>query len=96
MLAAFEVPPYLARVSTTQEQREALRRYLTTGLEPLNHLDAAEIADKADTPGLRVAFTGTHAHDLTGHAASFAKLVQGSMDVNKALAVSGLMVDAAA
>ena len=67
-----------------------------TGLEPLDHLDAAEIADKLDTPGLRFDFTGTYAHDLAGHATSFAKLVQGSMDVNRALSVSGLMVDDAA
>ena len=30
VLAACEVPPYLARVSTAQGQRVALRRYLTT------------------------------------------------------------------
>lgn len=89
VLAACGVPPDLAVVSTAQGQREAFRRFLTTGLEPLGELVADELAAKLDGP-VAFDFSGTYAHDLAGRAAAFAKLVQGGMDVEQAVAVSGL------
>ena len=96
VLAACGVPPDLARISTAQGQREAFRRFLTTGLEPVGELVAAELAAKLDTPGVRFDFTGTYAHDLAGRAQAFKAMAAGGMDVNRALELSGLMVDDAA
>ena len=80
----------LAVVSTAQGQRASFRRFLTTGLEPLGKVIAAELTAKLDGP-VSFDFTGTYAHDLAGRAAAFAKLVQGGMAVEKAVAVSGLV-----
>ena len=93
VLAACGVPPDLARVSTAQGQREAFRRFLTTGLEPVGELVADELSAKLDTPGVRFDFTGTYAHDLAGRAQAFKAMAAGGMDVTKALGLSGLMVD---
>ena len=96
VLAACGVPPDLARISTAQGQREAFRRFLTTGLEPLGQLVADELAAKLDTPGVRFDFTGTYAHDLAGRAQAFKAMAAGGMDVTKALQLAGLMIDDAA
>lgn len=93
VLAACGVPPDLARISTAQGQREAFRRFLTTGLEPLGQLIADELAAKLDTPEVRFDFTGTYAHDLAGRAQAFQKLAAGGMAIAEALAVSGLAVN---
>ena len=92
VLNACGVPVSLATDADGTSQRESFRRFLTTGLEPVGQLVAEELAAKLDTPDIRFDFTGTYAHDLAGRAAAFAKLVQGGMDVNRALAVSGLVV----
>ncbi len=74
-------------------QRESFRRFLTTGLERLGELVADELSHKLETPGVRFDFTGSYSHDLAGRAQAFGKLVQGGMDTDRALAISGLMVD---
>ena len=65
------------------------------GVEPLLASVAVEIEAKLET---RVAFdlSGLWAHDLQGRAASFAKLVQGGMALDKAAAVSGVLSGEAA
>ena len=81
----------LATDADGTSQRKAFRRFLTTGLEPLGELVAAELSTKLDTPGVRFDFTGTYAHDLAGRAQAFQKLAAGGMPVADALAVSGLL-----
>ena len=92
VLAACGIPPDLARISTAQGQREAFRRFLTTGLEPVGELVADELAHKLDTPGVRFDFTGTYAHDLAGRAQAFKAMAAGGMGIEQALAVSGLVI----
>lgn len=92
VLNACGVPVSLATDADGTSQRESFRRFLTTGLEPLGELVAAELAAKLDTPDVRFDFTQTYAHDLAGRAQAFGKLVQGGMATDKALAVSGLIV----
>ena len=91
VLAACGVPPSLVTDADGTAQREAFRRFLTTSLEPLGELVAAEIGAKLETPGLRLRFESTYAHDLAGRAAAFAKLVGGGMALAEAVAVSGLV-----
>ncbi len=92
VLNACGVPVSLATDADGTSQRESFRRFLTTGLEPLGELVAAELAAKLDTPGVRFDFTGTYAHDLAGRAQAFGKLVAGGMGTDRALQISGLLV----
>lgn len=92
VLSACGVPPSLATDADGTSQRESLRRFLTTGLQPLGELVAEELAAKLDLPSVRFDFTGTYAHDLAGRAQAFQKLAAGGMAVDQALAVSGLVV----
>ena len=91
VLGACGVPPDLTVVSTSQGQREAFRRFLTTALEPLGELVAEELSRKLDTP-VAFDFSQSYAHDLVGRASAFQKLVASGMDLQKALAISGLVL----
>ena len=92
VLNACGVPDALAMPGADgTAQREAFRRFLTVGLEPVGQIVAAELAEKLAGP-VRFDFTGTYAHDLAGRAAAFSKLVQGGMALPDAVAVSGLAV----
>ena len=92
VLAACGVPAALAEADADgTAQRESFRRFLTTGLEPVGALVAAELSTKLDAGPVRFDFTHTYAHDLAGRAAAFAKLVQGGMGIPEAVAVAGLI-----
>ena len=90
VLGACGVPVSLFTDADGTSQREAFRRFLTTGLEPLGELVATELAEKLETP-VAFDFTGTYAHDLAGRAQAFGKLVAGGMEIEQAVAVSGLV-----
>ena len=92
VLSACGVPVSLFTDADGTSQRESFRRFLTTGLEPLGQLVAAELSAKLDTPGIRFDFTGTYAHDLAGRAAAFQKLVAGGMALAEAVSLAGLVV----
>ena len=93
VLNACGVPVSLATDADGTSRRVSFRRFLTTGLEPLGELVADELSHKLDTSGVRFGFTGIYSHDLAGRAQAFGKLVRGGMDTDRALAISGLMVD---
>ena len=52
---------------------------------------AAELVER-EAPGLAFDFTSLWGHDVAGRAAAFAKMVQGGMDLECAVALSGLAV----
>ena len=54
---------------------------------------AGEMAAKLDTPGLALDFSALFASDLSGRARAFQSMVGGGMDVGKAAALAGLMVN---
>ena len=54
---------------------------------------ASELAVKLDIPGLSFDFSALFASDLSGRARAFQSMVGGGMDVGKAAALAGLMVD---
>ena len=93
VLNACGVPVSLATDADGTSQRESFRRFLTTALEPIGELVAAELSRKLDTPGIRFDFTQTYAHDLAGRAQAFGKLVKGGMAVGEAVAVAGLVIE---
>ena len=93
VLNACGVPAALALANADgTAQRESFRRFLTTGLEPVGELVAAELSAKLEAGPVRFDFTNTYAHDLAGRAAAFGKLIQGGMDLPTAVAVAGLAV----
>ena len=73
--------------------REELRRFVHTTIEPVARTIAGELAAKLDTPGLGFDFSALFASDLSGRARSFASMTKAGMDLTKAAALAGLMVD---
>ena len=71
-------------------QREALRRWVHLGVEPLGELIAAELAEKLDRPGLRLDFSALMASDLAGKARAVKGLVEAGLKLPAAAAIAGL------
>ena len=89
-LAACGVPPSLFVDSDGTSQREGLRRWHMGTVVPLAETVAWELTQKLEVP-VRLVFD-RYPLDLASRAAAFAKLVQGGMDIDRALAVSGLLI----
>ena len=89
--AAANVPSVLldARSEGTA-QREALRRWVHLGVEPMGQLVAAELADKLDRPGLTLDFSPLMASDLAGKARAVKGLVEAGLALPAAAAIAGL------
>ena len=94
VLAATGTPPSLFLDSDGTSQREAVRRWHLGTVLPLARLLEHELAAKLESP-VRLRFDN-YPMDLAGRAQAFQKLVAGGVDVNEALATSGLLADAAA
>ena len=93
-LAACGVPPSLFISDDGTAQREAVRRWHLGTVIPLADTVAWELAAKLETP-ITLRFD-SYPLDLAGRAQAFQKLVAGGMDTDRALQISGLMVDDAA
>ena len=92
VLDACGVPRAMATDADGTAQREAWRRFVMGSVEPVARIVARELGAKLDAPGLAFEFTGLWGHDLAGRAGAFAKMVQGGMDIERAVALAGLMV----
>ena len=84
VLSACGVPVSLASAADGTSQREAFRRFLTASVMPLGDLVAEELSAKLETE-IRFDFSFLYAHDLVGRAGSFAKLVAGGIEKDRAL-----------
>ena len=93
VLAACGVPAALVTDSDGTAQRESWRRFAMGPLAGLAAIIEAELSAKLDTL-VKFDFAVLWAHDLAGRAAAFQKFIAGGLDVDKALALSGLMTDA--
>ena len=94
VLAACGIPPELMSGSAQgTAAREAFRRFLHATVTPLLDSMAREAAHKLNAPGLVFDTTGLHAADVQGRARAFQSLVGGGMDIAKAAALSGLLID---
>ena len=93
VLAACGVPPEMLRQSDGTGRREAWRQFLFGSVAPVALTVAAELADKLDIPDLAFNHDAMSASDISGRARAFQSLVKGGMDVSKAAALAGLMVD---
>ena len=90
-LAACGVPPSLFTDADGTSQREALRRWHLGTVLPLAGLVAFELSAKLETQ-VKLTFDN-YPLDLAGRAQAFQKLIAGGMDIDRALAISGLMTD---
>ena len=95
VLAACGIPPELmSGQSMGTAAREAFRRFVHATVTPLLTAMAAEAAHKLDTPGLAFDTTGLHAADVQGRARAFQSMVKADMPIEKAAALSGLLIEA--
>ena len=90
VLNACGVPVSLATDADGTSQREAWRRFVMGAVEPVGGMVARELGRKLDVPDLSFSFEGLWAHDLAGRAASFKAMVTAGMDMERAVALSGL------
>ena len=72
-------------------KREAQRIFLHGTVRPLGKLLSAELSAKLETE-IALNFDQLYMHDLAGRAQAFQKLVAGGVEIAKAAALSGLMV----
>ena len=93
ILAACGCPGSLLERSDGTLAREEMRRFLHSTISPEARIVASELAVKLDTPGLAFDFSNLFASDLSGRARSFQSMVGGGMEVERAAALAGLMVD---
>ena len=91
VLAACGVPEALVSGADGTSQREAWRRFALGPLAGMAAVVAAELSNKLERE-ISFDFSCLWAHDLAGRAAAFQKFVAGGLDIEKALALSGLMV----
>ena len=73
-------------------QREGFRRFMNLTLLPLGKILEAELSDKLDAD-VKLSFDSLMASDLTGKARAFGSMVKAGLDLEKAAALSGLMVE---
>ena len=93
ILAACGCPGSLIERSDGTLAREEMRRFLHSTISPVARVVAEELAVKLDTPGLALDFSALFASDRSGRARAFQSMVGGGMEVEKAAALAGLMVD---
>lgn len=90
--AACGIPPALLySISDGTLARESYRAFLHSAVRPVARTMADEIEAKL---GVRPVFdfNALYAHDLAGRAQSFQRFAAGGMEVDRALALTGLMV----
>ena len=94
VLAACGIPPELmSGQAQGTAAREAFRRFLHATVTPLLDGMAREAAHKLDAPGLAFDTTGLHAADVQGRARAFQSMVGGGMAIERAAALSGLLLE---
>lgn len=73
-------------------KREAQRIFLHSTVRPLGKLLAVELSERLESR-VELSFDNLYMHDLAGRATSFQRLVAGGMEIEKAAALSGLMIE---
>ena len=92
ILSVCGVPVSLFTDADGTSQRESLRRWVMTSVEPIARLVEAELSTKLEDE-VKLSFQTMWAHDLAGRAASFKALLAGGngMSIERAAALSGLV-----
>ena len=93
ILAAAGVSTAILGGSDSAASREAFRQFLHSTLMPISNIVAHQLAEALDVPGLSFDFSSLFASDLSGRARAFGSMVKGGMDISKAAALAGLLVE---
>ncbi len=94
LLAACGCPPSLVLEGADgTAQRKSLRRFLHTTVTPVAALCVEELGGKLDSPALKFDFQNLFAADIAGRARALGSLVKGGLDLERAAAVSGVLVN---
>ena len=90
VLSACGVPVELGIASGSgQGAREAYRRFIFSSVTPLARLAESELTKKLGVD-VKLNLKNTQAHDMTGRASAFFKLVQSGMSASEAATISSL------
>ena len=92
VLAACGVPSTLIDRSDGTDRRESWRQFLFGTIAPVGLLVAKELSFKLDGD-VRLGWEELRASDLAGRARAFQSMVTAGMDVSKAAALAGLMME---
>ena len=96
IISACGVPLELVSDVSGAQRREAYREFVSTTVESLGLVVAAELGDKLDTPGLVLTFERLHASDMAGRARAAGSLVKAGWSPQEAAAAVMLDPPAAA
>ena len=91
ILSAAGVPPQLFAAGPSQAGREAFRFLLHSTISPIASMLELEASRKLGFT-VKMDFTSLQAADIQGRARSFQSLVGGGMDLERAAAISGIIV----
>ena len=91
VLAATGTPPALFTDSDGTSQREAVRRWHANVVLPMAGMLQTELREKLETD-ITLTFDN-YPKDLQGRAAAFAKMVTAGVDIQQAMATTGLLID---
>ncbi len=91
LLAALGVPVGLLEKVDGASLRESWRQLLHSTLSPLGKMIEIELREKLDSPSLSLGWQALMASDISGRARAFGSLVNGGMEIDRALAVTGLL-----
>ena len=92
VLMACGVSPSLFGGATASASREGFRQLLHGTIAPLGRILEQELQAKLD-PSITLSFESLFAADLQGRARAFQSMIGGGMDIERAAALSGLMID---
>ena len=91
VLAATGTPPALFTDSDGTSQREAVRRWHANVVLPMAGMLQTELREKLETD-ITLTFDN-YPKDLQGRAAAFAKMVTAGVDIQQAMATTGLLIE---
>ena len=91
--SACSIPVALLSKADGTSLRESWRRFILHTIQPLGREIAAELSLKLGVPGLRLKFGDLWAFDTSGRARSLQLMVSSGMALEKALALSGLLIE---
>ena len=92
IFAACGVSPAILTASQGTAGREAYRQFLFGLVAPLGRIVAHELSTKLDAE-IKFSWDELRASDIAGRARAFQSLVGGGMEITKAAALSGLMME---
>ena len=91
--SACSIPVALLSKADGTSLRESWRRFVLLTIAPLGKEIAAELSLKLGVPGLRLLFSDLWAYDTAGRARSLQLMVSSGMALERALALSGLLIE---